>query len=194
MVETVAKDWLIQVPWLSSVFWVTLAKPTPSWERCQTIPNCPFLASQQTCRRVLGGWCALGTQKLDPCILPDSVCTPPSWLVLISIVPGYTGPQKKREAHSMINLGFSGGGWISFCRTELQTALQKSHYCHTKGTFSNSKLLSFRIPEPLIWSKSCQREPLPKHFSAMGDFLVCRVCLGTKLWKGSTNPSRRVTP
>lgn len=83
--------------------------------------------------------------------------------------------QRKRDTAGCIMAGWNGLRW-----TKLQITLPKPLYCYTKGMFSQA-ISAY----PNLWSRSCLKELLPKQSSAIQDFLVCQVCLRTKLCKGS---------
>ena len=56
-------------------------------------------------------------------------------------------------------------------------------------TVTQRVLLASQFTHSETWSGCCLKEPFPKQFSAIGDFLVCQVCLGIEICKGSVNPS-----
>jgi hypothetical protein len=84
-----------------------------------------------------------------------------------------------------MNLGFSAARGAASDELNFKFALQSLLIDTQKALLA--LLVNFRIPI-LICSRRCLKEQLPKQYSASGDFLVCLVCLRTKLCKGSVNP------
>lgn len=97
--------------------------------------QCPFLVSR------LVGMCWEGDASLrHRSWIHEFSLTQSAHLQLAGPDSWHSGLHRtiEEKTHSRVNLGFSGGGWISLCRTEFQSALHKSQYSYTKGTFSKS--------------------------------------------------------